>query len=171
MAKFSKELEGFLNSLGLPSLVTKSEVTQYTQIIPVSISYIEPGDIITFTYDHVPVVAFVVATKRGNGSFTSTKANTLVTSFKLDGSPEVIVKSIVENLYKNSRLSSYKSHWGIRAKSAFSNILKGEIGNALTVARSLKAVLGKDRFRTYNLKKMTQIYRIEIPMISNQDKE
>ena len=139
MTRFSRELGNFFTSLGLRTIRTAKDILRYLRRIPASTTYITPGHVLAFKYNGGEVVALVVSTKRGNGRFISTKGNPLITVFKLNGLSEVVLQVIMENLYRNPGISSYKG-----------------------VTKALKTILGKDRFRTYNLRKMYGIHQIEI---------
>ena len=172
MLKFSKELESFLNSVNIPGIKTKEDKGRYTQNIPRSASYIAPGNILVFTYNSAPTVAFVVSTPKssvGGGKYSNHKGNTLVTAFRLDGVPDIVIQSIVSNLYMKPNKSGYINRVHKNASIGRADRIikksKGEAGKkkSLSVSRSLKTVLGKDKFRTYNLGKMLQIHKVEIP--------
>jgi len=139
MAKFSKELRNFLVSTGRPEIRTGRQAAQYLRKIPASPFYISAGHILAFRYGLSTVIALIVSTGRGNGLFISTRHNPLVTVFRLEGVSDVILKEIVKSLYRNPRLASYRK-----------------------VVGTLRAILGKDRFRTFNLRKMSGIHQVEL---------
>jgi len=132
MAIFSEEIDSFFIETGhSPRLSAK--------MIPPSVSFFSPGDVLVFRYSPIlfnQALVLVVSTKRGRGHFTSGKGNLLVSCYKLNGILPETTAIILSQLYNN------------RTKSDYSNI-----------TRSLDALLGKENFRTYNISKMRHIHK------------
>jgi len=143
MVKLSKKTRNFLTN-------TNEGVSKVISRVPDGSSgFISPGDIFIFRYwmppdqdrgsSFIQRVSLVVRNKRTNtGVFISTRNNELLSCFNLDGEPDVIVDTIVENLYKKRRRSSY---WG-------------------KITQSLTTILGTDSYRTYKLSNMRQTYKV-----------
>lgn len=154
MALFSKKTQEFLEDAG------KNPKRMGVPILP-SAGYITPGDIIIFRYfnqlwanysgrgvgSREQRVVLVVKTKRGDGIFLASPKSPsakdgdfLMSCFNLEGRSEEIIDTIVENLYKKRRKSSY---YGL-------------------IHKSLQALLGPDSFRTFRLKGMKGIYKLTL---------
>lgn len=108
-------------------------------LIPKSSGYISPGDVLRFSYDSELVNVLVVATKQGNGMFLSTRNNMLISCFKLDESPEVVLNIILRSIYKDRGIATYQ-----------------------IIQKSLKSILGKKSYRTYKLQGMVDLKKIAI---------
>jgi len=103
--------------------------------IPISTGYIQPGDVVTFTYKarnsflRESVVALVVQTNTSHGLKVSRgTGNTLLTCFKIADTPED--QAILNRLYNNKTNSTFR-----RASRMFKWLTRG--------------VSGYDKFRTY----------------------
>tara|TARA_R110002051_G_scaffold314897_1_gene392498 strand:+ start:256 stop:717 length:462 start_codon:yes stop_codon:yes gene_type:complete len=143
MVKLSKKTRDFLTD-------TNTEASKVISRVPDGASaFMRPGDIFIFRYWMPPGkdrtgsftqrVSLVVRNKRtSDGVFVSTRNNELLSCFNLEGEPDVIVDTIVENLYKKRRRASY---WG-------------------KIAQSLTTILGHDSYRTYKLSNMKQTYKV-----------
>ena len=68
------------------------------------------------------------------------KDDTLVSCFKLLGKSEVVVETILDNLYKKRRTASYYGK----------------------IKQSLVKLLGVDSYRTYKLGNMKAIYKVAL---------
>lgn len=139
MPGFSKKTRDFLKEIG-------GDAKKLLTMVPASADRMTPGVILIFRYflgvgpgSREQRVILIVRCKRGDGSFPGLEG-TLVSCFKLEGSSEVIIDSILENLYKKRRRASYY----------------GKIKD------SLIKLLGKDSFRTYKLNQMHDIYNLSI---------
>jgi hypothetical protein len=143
MVKLSKEIRNFLTNTAEGSSKVISRVPDGSP------AYIRAGDIFIFRYylpptDKIPgtfdqrAILVVRNRRTTSGIFTSTQNNELVSSFKLEGEPDLIVSTIVENLYKKRRRASY---WG-------------------KIHQSLIKILGKGSYRTYKLDQMKQVYKV-----------
>lgn len=115
------------------------ESPNFTSLIAKSSGFISPGDVLRFGYNSELVNVLVVATKRGNGMFLSTKSNMLVSCFKLDESSESVLRILLRSIYKDRGLANY-----------------------YIIQKSLKSILGKKNFRTYNVTSMSGLTRVEI---------
>ena len=139
MLKFSKKTQDFLKTIGGD---TKKIVT----MIPPSADRMTPGEVLIFRYflgvgagSRGQRIILIVRCKRGDGSFPGL-TGTLVSCFKLEGTSDVIVDTILENLYKKRRQASYYGK----------------------IRQSLTKLFGKNNFRTYKLNQMKDIYRLAI---------
>ena len=86
-----------------------------------------------FEYAEVIRVGLVVSVKRGNESFISTRKNILIPCFELDGMTTTVAQ-IKKYLYKREGLANYYK-----------------------LKRALGTLLGKSRFKTFNLAKMENL--------------
>ena len=152
MVKFSKKTLEFLSAVG-------GDQDNLLSPIPTSADRMIPGVLLIFRYaplvgeyatqGHQGVasdqrVVLVVKCKRGDGVFPG-KTGKLVSCFKLhstDGSPssEVVVETIIENLYTKGRRASY---YGL-------------------IAKSLIKLLGKHAFHTYRLEGMNDLWKFSL---------
>ena len=139
MTGFSKKTKDFLKEIG-------GDTKKLLTMIPASADRMTPGAILIFRYflgvgpgSREQRVILIVRCKRGDGSFPGLEG-TLVSCFKLEGSSEVIIDTILENLYKKRRRASYYGK----------------------IKVSLVKLLGKDSFRTYKLNQMHDIYSLSI---------
>ena len=149
MVQLSKETRNFLKNVG--------DYTKILTSMPASADRVTPGDVLIFRYWQQPIrtgvkqrlgsrgqrTVLIVKCKRGDGVFVSNRNNLLVSCFKLEGKPEVIIETIIENLYKKRRRASY---WGF-------------------IKNSLIKILGIDSFRTYNMSHMKSIYKVSLKNI------
>ena len=124
---------------------------QAPRIAP-SAGSLQPGDIVTFNYKLPPNtspkikyrsrgtrLALVVSNNSGNGVFVSNPGNRLVSCFTLSKTPAGIRDVIITKLYKKRRLSNYYK-----------------------IIASLKTILGKEMYRTYNLNNLSNLREIEM---------
>jgi len=140
MPQISKKTAEFLSNIG------DDDQIKVLQGIPASADRITPGDILVFRY-HLGAgegsrsqrVVLIIKTRRGDGVFPG-KTSKLVSCFKLDGDSEVVIETILENLYKKRRRSSYYGK----------------------IKESLIKLLGIDSFRTYKLDQMKEIYKVSL---------
>jgi len=139
MVQFSKQTQIFLKEVGGDR---KKMLTE----IPPSADRMTPGEIIIFRYflgagpgSREQRVALIVKCRRGDGVFPG-KTGPLVSCFKLEGKSDAIIDTILENLYKERRRSSYYGK----------------------IKKSLIMILGKNSFRTYKLGSMREIYKLAI---------
>lgn len=135
MAKIQKNLINFFSKLEI-SVEGKRARRERLKRIPLSTSYMQPGEVLFFIYEGEDVVVLVVSSDRGHGTFVSTRRNLLMTCFKLEGS-QVILRQIIRKLYKRRRISNYH------------NIKSG-----------LSSLLGKTAFRTYMVRKIQGLHTI-----------
>ena len=144
MVKISKKTQDFLISIGEETTVTLKKMPSGGR------STVIPGRILIFRYfvsatqkrpgTRGQRVILVVRTKSGDGLYVSPRGNLLVSCFRLEGKSDVIVSTIVENLYKKRRRSSYYGK----------------------IKESLKSLLGVDSFRTYKLSQMKDVYSLAL---------
>jgi hypothetical protein len=151
MANFSKETQEFFLALG-------EDRKKFITGIPNSADRMTPGVLLIFRYyrpatnrtvkgvnESTPetrqqYVVLIVKTRRGDGCFPGKDGKKLVSCFKLAGKSDVIIDTIVENLYKKRRRSSYYGK----------------------IKKSLVSILGKDSFRTFKLDMMREVYKLNI---------
>ena len=107
---------------------------------PRSSSYISPGDVYYFKYKNEVGgrLVLIVSNKRGDGIFLSNPGNKLVSCFHIDGNSQVIIEAL-NILYKNRRKASYK-----------------------VATEGLSALLGRERYRTFNLRHMHDLREISL---------
>ena len=141
MEQISKETKEILAATG------DEEVPKLLVPIPASADRMTPGDVIVFRYysgvgpgSRSQRSALIVKTRRGDGCFLSTQDNLLISCIQLNGGSATVIETIVENLYKKRRRSSYY----------------GKIKD------SLVALLGADSFRTYKLTQMKSIFKVQL---------
>ena len=156
MFKISSSIKSFLKNL-MNSVIDLHEQAyrdrylvkdEILHPIPSSASQIEVGDILIFRYvlsgrisldwDRMVLIA---GCKRGKGGIFKglTTGNTLVSCFKLEtGSSTDVVSFIIKELYNVHKPSE--------------NLTAG-----------LKALVGRDSYRTYILSSMKKIYKLYIP--------
>lgn len=123
--------------------------TRYFRSIPVSYGSIRPGDLIVFKYNleeegikaYYPRLCLVVKNQLGTVGYTSLRGNHLLSCFRLNDAPLVVVKYIILTLHKNKNKCSYD-----------------------IIQRGLNALLGTVNYRTYMLR------RIEDFQLFNPDK-
>lgn len=129
----SKEVEKWFKDHGQKS-------NKAIQKIPISASYIKPGDVILLTYpeDYDYRLVLVVANKSGQGIYTSTAGNILLSGFKLTDS-KIINKIVLEFFYKKESAALYENF-----KSP------------------LNAIFGNLAYRTYNFSKIRELYKVTI---------
>lgn len=101
---------------------------------------LRPGDLVQFTYDGVRRCGLVVSSKRtSSGHFISTLGNYLINIMIVtDGLSTPRFSYLVDRLYRKPAMCSY---------------------NRLSLVRAL---LGKDNFRTYKIGKITDILDFQI---------
>jgi|ETNvirenome_6_85_1030632.scaffolds.fasta_scaffold00073_9 hypothetical protein len=143
MVQFSKESQSFLKSVG-------GDRKKILTPTPASADRMTPGDILIFRYYVAPTnklpgtkgqrVILIVRCKRGDGVFPGKYGDKLVSCFKLEGDSEVVIDTIIENLYKKRRKSSYYGK----------------------IKKSLIKLLGIDSYRTYKLGQMKEIYKVAL---------
>ena len=141
MEQISKETKNILRGaadVDIPTVLSP---------VPPSASRMTPGNIIVFRYylgvglgSRSQRTALIVKTRRGDGSFISTQDNLLISCMQLNEGSSAVIETIVENLYKKRRRSSYY----------------GKIKN------SLIALLGINSFRTYKLNQMKSIFQVHL---------
>lgn len=111
--------------------------------IPKSAGYLTPGAVVLFKYDIDGVVesrlALVVSNQRGNGVFTSTRGNRLMSCFRLTDVFSEVGSIILRHLNRNRRLNNY-----------------------YLLADSLTPIFNKESYRTYNLNKVTGLHKVRI---------
>ena len=137
MAKFSTEI---INIFG--ELNHDIEGRGKTRGIPRSASHVTPGDLVIFVYGNTSAdyrLGLIVSNKRGQGVFTSTKNNLLVSIFHLNTLSPVVLGIVLTSLYKNRARASY-----------------------LKITQSLKAIIGSSEYRTYKLTKMLMLHSVTI---------
>ena len=145
MAKFSKKTLEFLSAVG-------GDQDKLLSPIPPSADRMVPGVLLIFRYaphgtqgvDSDQRVVLVVKCKRGAGVFPG-KTGKLVSCFKLHStggpqSSEVVVETLIENLYTKGRRASYYGK----------------------IAPSLIKLLGKHTFHTYRLEGMDDVWRFSL---------
>lgn len=100
-----------------------------------------PGDILRFNYsDGTERLGLVVKSKRApNGKFLSSRNNLLLNIFLLEDISLPMLDVIVNTLYRDKNRCSYSNS-----------------------PKILGAFFTRDSFRTFNLKKVSRIYKIEI---------
>ena len=152
MAKFSKKTLEFLSAVG-------GDQDKLLSPIPPSADRMVPGVLLIFRY--APLVGeyathrnqeaasnqrvvLVVKCKRGAGVFPG-KTGKLVSCFKLHStggpqSSEVVVETLIENLYTKGRRASYYGK----------------------IAPSLIKLLGKHTFHTYRLEGMDDVWKFSL---------
>jgi len=145
MAKFSKKTLEFLSAVG-------GDQDKLLSPIPPSADRMVPGVLLIFRYaphgtqgvDSDQRVVLVVKCKRGDGVFPG-KTGKLVSCFKLHStggpqSSEVVVETLIENLYTKGRRASYYGK----------------------IAPSLIKLLGKHAFHTYRLEGMDDVWKFSL---------
>jgi hypothetical protein len=143
-SNFRYESDNFLKKIN-------HESPQFVSLIPKSTGFISPGDILRFTYNSELVNVLVVRTKNGNGMFFSSRNNPLLTCFKLDDSPESILRIILRSIYKDKGIASY----GV-------------------IQKGLKAILGSNSYRTYNIYLMSGLKKVTIDkskLVTEEEKD
>jgi len=165
MSDLLKNFSGAMSDVGLRSQVSRKRI--------VSSFGIKPGSVYTFLYEGKPVVFYVVQTNRApQGVYTSNKGNKLVTGFKTEFQPEAPdlgLRLLVKNLFSTRRTAKYSkvTEKAIEAKDPLNEKFIREEGNAKSGdnippsrTKSLVAIAGLKNFRSYNFKKMSNIYQI-----------
>lgn len=152
MAKFSKKTLEFLSAVG-------GDQDKLLSPIPPSADRMVPGVLLIFRYnplvgkysrdnlgrfDSNQRIVLVVKCKRGDGVFPG-KTGKLVSCFKLHStggpqSSEVVVETLIENLYTKGRRASYYGK----------------------IAPSLIKLLGKHTFHTYRLEGMDDVWKFSL---------
>ena len=139
MAQFSKKSQEFLGVIG-------GDRKKFLTMMPASADRITPGEVLVFRYrlgagpgSFGQRIILVVRCRRGDGVFPG-KDDTLVSCFKLLGKSEVVVETILDNLYKKRRTASYYGK----------------------IKQSLVKLLGVDSYRTYKLGNMKAIYKVAL---------
>jgi hypothetical protein len=120
---------------------------------PVSSSAIKPGDVLVFNYFYIDKLSrnrknerlvLVVKSKRAStGVFTSSRGNILLSCFNLGFKSEGTITIILDQLYKNSKDSSY------------TKINENQING-------LKALLGIHNYRTFKFSNMKNLFKVRI---------
>lgn len=113
---------------------------------------LQPGDLITFGYKLPPNtspkikvasartrLALVVSNNSGNGVFVANTGNKLLSCFTLTDASPVIRKMVIDKLYNKRRLSNYYK-----------------------ITKSLVSILGKDKYRTYILNRLSNLKKVEM---------
>ena len=112
---------------------------RYFRSIPVSYGAVRPGDLVTFKYNleeegiqaYYPRLCLVVRNQTGKTGYTSLRGNHLISCFRLNDAPLVVIKYIILTLHKNQNKCSYD-----------------------IIQRGLNALLGTVNYRTYMLRRM-----------------
>ena len=100
---------------------------------------LRPGDIIQFTYAGSLRYGLVVSSRRtSDGMFLSSRNNTLLNVVLSQELSATMFSLMVNNLYKNETACNYQS------------------------PKIIGAFLGKQNFRTFNISKMRDIFKISI---------
>jgi len=165
MSDLLKNFSSAMNDIGLRSQVSRKRV--------VSSFGIKPGSVYTFFYEGKQVVFYVVQTNRApQAVYISNQGNKLVTGFKTEFNPEETnesLKLLVKNLFSSRRTAKYSkaTERAIAAKDPVDNRTIRDLGNGKSGdnippsrTKTLIAVAGIQNFRTYNFKKMSNIYQI-----------
>ena len=131
--KFSSEVDKWFKE-------HNQNLSKSTQKIPVSPTYIRAGDVLLLTYpeDYDFRLILVVGNKKGTGIYLSTQNNFLLSGFKLTDS-KVINKIVLRFFYKKESISLYENF-----KSPMSSIF------------------GNLAYRTYNLSKIRELYKVTL---------
>jgi len=137
MLKFEKRIRDFLEGTETNKNPYDATIGKLERI-PKSVSNFIPGDILTFLYEGKVIIALVVATRRGNGHFISSQNNLLVSCYKLSQYSS-IVEVAIKTLYKRRSRAHYDY-----------------------VKSRLRMFFPTDTFRTYKLRNMQNLHRIEV---------
>jgi hypothetical protein len=134
MVKKRSNLDQFLIDMGQKIGPSKSPM-------PTSTSFMRQGDILSFRYagDVGYRIVLLVKIKRGNGTFISTKGNTLLACFNVDHVPPEILGYILKALYKNRKFADY-----------------------YYMVKTLSPIFGIKEFRSYNFRFMTYLNSLEL---------
>tara|TARA_Y100000114_G_scaffold78526_1_gene72258 strand:- start:3861 stop:4247 length:387 start_codon:yes stop_codon:yes gene_type:complete len=112
--------------------------TQY-QVVETSYLGLRPGDLIQLTYTGQLRYGLVVSSKRTtDGMFLSSRNNTLVNVVLTDSLSDAMFSLMINNLYNNEIACNYNS------------------------PAIVGAFLGKQNFRTFNVAKMRDIFKVVI---------
>jgi len=96
-----------LSSGGLRTQASRSELSRSTTLLSKASSLIDAGDVLYFSYGNQERAFFVVAARRGSGTYNTPQNNKVISGFLInDASPELIV-SVVSSLYKNAERSGF----------------------------------------------------------------
>lgn len=133
-------LKNVLDSLRRSNSYIADNLSSPPKLTPISPTFLNPGDLVFLKYDRDLFfrVVLVVSNKKGSGVFLSSRGNLLVSCFQLNVSPE-ITSVILNKLYKNRVLASYR-----------------------TITSGLRSLLGKDRYRTFKLNNIRELYTLKI---------
>ncbi len=113
---------------------------KYFKTVPKSYSLLRPGSVILFRYNFPEDneseyrLALVVRNQLGKVGYTSLRGNPLLSCYRLNDAPEVLVKLIMLNLYKNETLCSYD-----------------------TIQKGLSSLIGDINYRTYMFSRMQDL--------------
>ena len=128
---------------------------------------IRPGTIYVFTYQGQQVTVICVATRRTRtGLYNSNRGNPLVTCIKLnldvDDPYSFSTGLILKNILNDPRKAKYnsiteKSGATTRLLSRFFNKFKDKVRE-----KTVMSLFGKSNFRTYNLLKMNNIFKLTL---------
>jgi len=134
MAKVSQEIRNFLSTHVNPE--------KGLARIPKSLAFISPGDVLVFSYPgerrvQEYKIVLVVSNKLGDGIFSSSRNNRLLSCYRIDLAPIQIVDIVLSKLYKNRRLCTYTR-----------------------IKASLSKILGGNAYRTYNISKVNDLQEI-----------
>jgi hypothetical protein len=148
MPRFSPEIQVFLKKYVGGQRADETKLS----LLPRSASMLNTGDLIIFKY-YMPAdtlhkrrssktqrLGLIVSNKRSStGTFISSQKNLLLSCFRLDATSQQITSIVVEKLYKERRLCNYYK-----------------------IVKSLKTILGKDKYRTYKVSQLSNIYEVTI---------
>ena len=122
------------------SLSNKLGISDYS-VVETSYLGLRPGDLIQFSYTGSLRYGLVVSSRRTtDGIFLSSRNNTLLNVVTTQALTEAMFSLMVNNLYKNENACNYHS------------------------PRVIGAFLGKDNFRTFNVAKTKDIFKINIKL-------
>jgi len=168
MSELLKNFSAAMDDLGIASQVSRKRI--------VSSFGIKPGFVYTFTYEGKPVVFYVVQTNRApQAVYLSNRGNKLVTGFKTEFEPDSAgkfdesLKLLVKNLFSNKRTAKYSkvTEKAVNAKDPLTDRFIRDLGNnrggdniPASRTKTLISIAGLENFRTYNFKKMSNIFQI-----------
>lgn len=128
---------------------------------------IRPGVIYVFTYQGQQVSVICVATRRTrSGLYNSNRGNPLVTCIKLNldltDAYSFSTSLILKNILNQSRKATYnsiteKAGATSRLLSRFFDKFKNKVRE-----KTVMSLFGKSNFRTYNLLKMNNIFKLSL---------
>jgi hypothetical protein len=141
----------FIKKLQLPSEYQEAAVEVFQKpritLTQASINYIQPGDIITFSYNSLLTSRrFLVVSTRKNprGKFMSGRGNYLICGYDLSNKETLPGLVMIFNSFYKSNKSSYE-----RLKNLMSSIFGG------------------DSYKTFNVNKMKAVFELVIAQNKN----